>query len=143
MRFIKEELHLDFLGKWKPAAVFSTAVLAAGIVVYFPAGGLNYGIDFLGGTLVQVRFPGAVNIGAVRSTLQDGDFGSFELQSFGEAAANEVLITLAGAQQEETIEQGQGLAQRVGESLEAAYPGIETRRVESVGPKVGQEYPRR
>ncbi|MCH8882506.1 MAG: protein translocase subunit SecF [SAR324 cluster bacterium] len=139
MKFIKDDLHLDFLGKWKPAALLSTAVLVAGIAVYFPIGGLNYGIDFLGGTLVQVRFPSAVNIGEVRSILQVGDFGSFELQSFGEEDANEVLITLAGSQQEETIEQGQSLAQRVGESLEAAYPGIVTRRVESVGPKVGQE----
>ena len=94
-QFIRNELGIDFLGSWKWAFAFSTAVLLAGLIAYFPLGGFKYGIDFLGGTLVQVKFPESHELSEVRGALEEANLGAFELQSFGDAGSHEVLITLA------------------------------------------------
>jgi preprotein translocase subunit SecF len=138
IRLIKEETHIDFLGQWKWAAAFSTVTLLAGVIAYFPLGGFKYGIDFLGGTLVQVRFPEAHDLGEIRATLSAANLGSFDLQAFGEQDSHEVLITLAAIEQQEALG-GKSLGERVEEALAASYLGLDVRRVETVGPKVGAE----
>lgn len=138
LELIKRDLHIDFLSQWKWAAVFSVVSMLAGIFVYFPLGGFRYGIDFLGGTLVQVRFQQQHDLGEIRSLLGGAGLGAFELQAFGEAESNEVLISLAATEQQEELT-GKSLGERVEEVLSGAYPDLEVRRVETVGPKVGEE----
>ena len=137
-QFIRNDLGIDFLGQWKWAFAFSTAVLLAGLIAYFPLGGFKYGIDFLGGTLVQVKFPEAHELSDVRGALEAADLGAFDLQTFGDASSHEVLITL-GAQEEQQAAGKQSLGEKIQEILTAKFPGLEIRRVETVGPKVGGE----
>jgi len=144
MRLIKEETHLDFMGKARLAAIISALALIAGLVGYFTMGGLNYGIDFKGGTLVQVRFEESVDIDTLRGTLSGSDLGTFSLQSFGEDGGNEFLITLAGAQgdgqaQKQEALTDRNISARVETLLKEHHPKFSIRRVESVGPKVGEE----
>ena len=138
MRFIKEDLNIDFLNKRHLAYGLSGVLLAAGLAVFFIRGGLNYGIDFSGGTIVQVQFEQQQDIGTIRGTLADGRIGSFALQTFGDSDNNEFLITIGKVKQQETIE-GESIAQKIEEILKAQFPGVNVRRVESVGPKVGEE----
>lgn len=138
MKLIKEETHIDFLGKRTFSLALSGAAVIAGIVGYFVLGGLNYGIDFTGGTLMQVRLDNARNITEIREAISESDLGGFSLQTFGDAEANEYLITLA-----ETGEAGESASSspgvRVEKVLKKNFPSLTVRRVESVGPKVGEE----
>lgn len=138
MRLIKEDTHINFLGKWKIAAVISGLAILGGLAAYFPMEGLNYGIDFRGGTLVQIQFPARPDLSRIRATLVASDAGSFSLQSFGGEENNEILVTVAGSDENQSLTT-RGLAQRIGDALNAAFPGLTVRRVESVGPKVGRE----
>lgn len=138
MRLIKEETHFDFLGKRYYSLAGSALLILAGLAVYFLQGGLNYGIDFRGGTLVQVQLQERYDISTIRETLSDGGIGSFALQAFGEADANEYLITLARAAKLEE-RNGQTPSAKVKSVLIERFPSLVVRRVESVGPKVGEE----
>lgn len=138
MRILKEDLNLDFLSRRVWAFGLSCVLLAVGLAVFFMRGGLNYGIDFSGGTIVQVQFESKQDIGAIRGVLADGKFGSFALQTFGEEDNFEFLITVGKALQELSID-SESAAQEIERVLRAEYPNLKVRRVESVGPKVGEE----
>ncbi|HKI97488.1 MAG TPA: protein translocase subunit SecF [bacterium] len=138
MRFFSNETHFDFLG-WRFISLSASwAIILAGVVAYFVMGGFNYGIDFTGGTLVQVKLPNAGDIKAIRQTLSNGGIQGFALQSFGNPGADEYLVSLAKAD-EGTSVTGKTPAAQVEEVLKAHYPDMDVRRVESVGPKVGTE----
>ena len=94
--------------------------------------GLNYGIDFTGGLMIEARFPGPVDMAATRAKVDSLDLGGTEIQGFG--GPNEVLIRLP---RQEGDEKAQGRA--VEKVKTALGPGVEYRRVEAVGPKVGAE----
>lgn len=138
MRLIKEDTHFDFLGKWRIAGALSLLVILASAVTYFVTDGLNYGIDFRGGTLVQIQFSQSPDLSEIRSILTKTAIGSYALQSFGGDADNEVLITVAGTGENESLSD-QGIAQRIEAALADTFPGMTVRRVERVGPKVGGE----
>jgi preprotein translocase subunit SecF len=103
-----------------------------GTAVVMAARGLNYGIDFTGGIMIEARFPGAVDVASTRTKIDGLNLGGSEIQGFG--GPNEVLIRLP---RQEGGEKAQGAAV---EKVKAALgPGVEYRRVETVGPKVGAE----
>ena len=137
MRIIKEETHFNFLAKGPLCISLSGLLVLAGIVAYFAMGGLNYGVDFRGGTDVQVQFKETIDIKAVRQTLSDGEIGSFSLKSFGQPGDNEFLISLG--KKERTIGDKTNRGEEVKNLLKAKYPSVTIRRIESVGPRVGQE----
>ena len=137
MKIITEETHFDFLSKGPVCLSLSGLLLLAGIVAFLTMGGLNYGIDFRGGTLVQVQFKEAADITDIRQALSDGDIGSFSLQSFGEEGANEFLISLGKI--ERSIGDKKNRGEEVKNALKARYPSLTVRRIESVGPRVGEE----
>ena len=138
MKLIKEVTHFDFLGKRTLSLMLSGILVIAGIVGFFALGGLKYGIDFTGGTLVQVRLDDSKNITEIRDAITDSEIGGFSLQTFGDTEANEYLITLA-----ETGKAGKAASDSPGVLVERAlkknFPSLTVRRVESVGPKVGEE----
>ena len=137
-RLKTEDLHIDFLGMRKNAAALSAFIILAGLVAFIAMGGLNYGIDFRGGTLVQVRIQGAESISAIRDVLLEGNIESFSLQTFGSEDDSEYLVTLRKVEQ--TKADGEtGAAQQVERVLRGVYDDLEVRRVESVGPRVGEE----
>ncbi|MCH8885552.1 MAG: protein translocase subunit SecF [SAR324 cluster bacterium] len=137
MRIIKEETHFNFLAKGPLCISLSGLLVLAGIVAYFAMGGLNYGVDFRGGTDVQVQFKETIDIKAVRQALSDGEIGSFSLKSFGQPGDNEFLISLG--KKERTIGDKKNRGEEVKNLLKAKYPSLTVRRIESVGPRVGKE----
>lgn len=126
------ETNIDFIGKRFFAFILSM-VLIIGSIGLIVSKGLNFGIDFTGGTMIEIRIDGeeAPDLGEMRKTLNALDLGSISIQEFG--APNDLLIRLA--------EQGKGDAAiaKVKESLSASYENIDYRRVERVGPQVGEE----
>lgn len=138
MKLISDNLHIDFVGLRRKALLGSSLVVLAAVVVFVLMGGFNYGIDFRGGSVVQVQFGKTHAIGEIRDALNAGNVPSFQLQVFGDESANEYLISLAEAESEH-MGDAQTPAARVEAVLAETFDDITIRRVESVGPRVGDE----
>ena len=113
------------------AGLIVSAVLSIASVIMFFTPGLNYGIDFLGGVVVELRLPGPADNAAIRDALETLHLGEVKLQQFG--SPRDILIKLdvrAGS------EDGRRAVQDV---LSERFPGSEVRRVEVVGSKVSKE----
>lgn len=120
--------NFDIIGKRKVASILSFSLIIIGIISIFFHKGLHYGIDFEGGTLVQMRFAEPTTAGELRDMLTDESMGKPEIQSSGE---NEFMIRVnVMGEGNETVD----LIQKQLESKE-----FEVRRVEKVGPKIGKE----
>ena len=83
MELIKSQTHIDFMGKFKIAMMLSIALILGGIASIAMHGGLKYGIDFEGGTLVQLKFAEAPAIDTIRSSLKDIGLADSTIQEFG------------------------------------------------------------
>ena len=136
MQFIKPDINIDFIGKRKIAFAGSLVLIAISIISLIAKGGPRYGIDFAGGTVVQVKFSEEIKPQDVRSALRTMDMGITSIQGFGEKKEHEFLIRMA-----ESTEALKSLASDIKLKLETAYPQnkAEVRRVEMVGPKVGKD----
>jgi preprotein translocase subunit SecF len=136
MQLIKPDINIDFIGKRKIAFVASLVLITVTIVSLIIKGGPRYGVDFAGGTVVQVKFSKEIEAGAIKKAFRGLDWDITSVQGFGEKKENEFLIRAA-----EGTEALESLASKIKESLEAAYPDneAEVRRVEMVGPKVGKD----
>ncbi|NOR81506.1 MAG: protein translocase subunit SecF [Methyloprofundus sp.] len=125
--------HIDFLGKRRFAAIFSGLLIVAAIVS-LATQGLKLGIDFTGGTLVELGYTKAVDLKGMRSALEGAGLGDATVQHFG--SAQEVLIRLKP-------QAGKSNAQLSSEVAVAANGVMseqgDLRRVEFVGPQVGDE----
>ena len=84
MEIIKPGTKIDFIGKMKYAVALSIIVIAIGIGAMILKGGLNYGIDFAGGTLVELRFKNEPSIDKVRDSLRKIELGESIIQQFGD-----------------------------------------------------------
>ncbi len=134
MRLFKIEQTIDFMSKRKLAMTISAVLLliAAGALI---ARGLALGIDFTGGTLIEVGYSEPAKLESVRSALAAGGYGDSSVQQFG--TPRDILIRLAGGSGEG---EGSRLSNEVFDALsKAADSEIELRRVEFVGPQVGDE----
>ncbi|MDX9862398.1 MAG: protein translocase subunit SecF [Rhodospirillales bacterium] len=131
MQLIPAGTNVPFIAWRKMFFVLST-VLVLGSIVLFLARGLNYGIDFQGGILLDVKTQGPADIGAMRSALGGLGLGEVSLQGFG--APDDVLIRL------QKQEGGDKAQQEAVEKVKAALgDGVEYRRTEVVGPQVSSE----
>jgi preprotein translocase subunit SecF len=132
LRIVPADTKIDFIGKRNIAFVFS-AVLMVLSVGFFTVKGLNYGIDFKGGILMEVRTPGAANLPQLRRKLSSLGLGEVALQEFGEPS--DVLIRV------ERQPGGEKAQQRAVDTVKQALGSdiASYRRVETVGPKVGDE----
>jgi len=123
--------NLDFIGRRTIFFVFSVLLILASLSL-FVARDLNYGIDFQGGILIEVRVDKAGKLGEMRQQLSNLGLGEVALQEFG--APTDILIRV---QKQEGGEKAQQAAiDKVKQSL---GPGVEYRRTEFVGPKVSEE----
>ena len=122
---------IDFM-RIRKAALSASGLLAVFSAILFLAVGLNYGIDFRGGILVEIRTQGAADLGQLRSRLSGLDLGEVQLQEFG--APTDVLIRVERQQGDEKTQ-----LRAVEVIKQALGPGVNYRRVEFVGPKVGGE----
>lgn len=133
MKFLKG-LKIDFMSRRREAMIFSAALLLISIIAV-ALRGLNFGLDFTGGTLIEVGYENAVQLESVRGALAEGGLPDATVQHFG--TPRDVLIRIAP---EEGREVGADLSDRVFGSLSAAADGqVDLRRVEFVGPQVGEE----
>ena len=141
MQIIKAGTTIDFLSYSKIAAVFSAIIVLIGIGTFFIRGGLNYGVDFAGGTIVHVKFADPPSIVEVRQTLAETDIPDLSVQDFG-LAGDEFLIRMAEAETDisgnETT--GDSPSVQVEKKLRETFGDrlLPIQRVETVGPKVGQ-----
>jgi preprotein translocase subunit SecF len=137
MEFIKPDIKFDFVGKMKLAFGISLAMMVISIASVIWHGGLNYGIDFAGGTLVQLKFQKATSTEQLRNAFRPIGLQNVIIQPFGD---NEVVVRIG-----EVDLGGKELSAIIAESLQAALgPGaFEVRRVEVVGPKVGKDLTRK
>ena len=122
---------IDFMAR-RRQAVWLTAALLLLAVGALAVRGLNFGIDFTGGTLIEVGYPEAPQLQEVRGALERADLDA-TVQTFG--GAREILVRVPPVESLSDAE----LSNRVLERLRADTPGVEMRRVEFVGPQVGDE----
>ena len=136
MEFIKPGTKINFLGIRRLAFGLSGIVICVSIISIILHGGLNYGIDFEGGTLVQVKFAEPTRVETVKENLESIGLGGSLVQRFGEKKENEYLIRV-----EKSVSDLEGLSLQIEETLQKAYGkgGAEIRRTEMVGPKVGKD----
>lgn len=134
MQLFRSGTHFDFIGKKKFTLWISTiAILVSfGSILYH--GGLRYGVDFAGGLLVQIKFAKPVDISEVRGTLDATGYKDANVQKFG--GENEFLVRV-----EKTSEDLEAVSKSMQTSLQERFKdkGLEIRRVEVVGPRVGKD----
>lgn len=135
MRLFKDT-HYDFMGARKWAFLGSALLIALGLISLIVRGP-KFGVDFSGGTIIQVKFRDGVDLAKVRRALEEVHLGAEStIQQFGSKSDNEVLISL-----EKTTSSLEGLSENIRKSLTKIFTsqGFEIRRVEMVGPKVGKD----
>ncbi len=135
MEFIKPDTNINFLGVRRYAYLVSCTLIVIGIIsLYFR--GLNYGIDFAGGTLVQVRFHDNVQTQDVRNALKPVGFSNARIQSYGNPRDHGFLIRIP-------VSEGtpQQLSKVLRSSLYKAFgkDRVDIRRVEMVGSEVSKD----
>ncbi len=123
------QFNFDFMGKRKIAVLISGFLLVAS-VFSLAMQGLNLGIDFTGGTLVEIGYQQAADLDQVRSQLEQSEFSDALVQYFG--TANDILIRIPPLE-------GLNSADVSNKVLTLLGDDVEMRRVEFVGPQVGEE----
>jgi len=135
MRFIKPDTNIDFVGKKIIAFSLSIACIVISLLSLLIHGGPRLGIDFAGGTLVQIKFNSAVRIDDIKSGLATMGLSKSSVQLFGHQADHEYLIRT-------DISTGgdEGITADIKKALQSSTGGeLEIRRVEMVGPQVGHD----
>lgn len=131
MEFIKPGTHFDFVGKMKMAVGISVALIIISILSVIWHGGLNFGIDFAGGTIIQVKFSKTAPADVIRKTFQDIDVHDAIIQEIGK---DEIIVRTNQPMTQE-------LQTRVDEAMTKQFGAgnFDIRRIEFVGPKVGKD----
>ncbi len=137
IRLVPEETNIDFIGKRFIAFALSFLIIVGSFGLVFSKG-LNFGIDFTGGTVIEIRVPETPDLGAMRALLNGLELGAISIQEFGEET--DIMIRLP---QQDGGEEVQQLAiGKVHEALDKNFSSagaIDYRRTEFVGPQVGEE----
>jgi preprotein translocase SecF subunit len=140
-QIIPNTLKFDYL-RWRWYTLAASWTVIGICMIWLGVKGFNYGIDFSGGTLIQVQLQETADIGKMREVLTASGVPSFSLQALGETGHQDFLITL-GHLIEESAKAGPDKAETVPQKVERVlkekFPTLTIRRVETVGPKVGQE----
>ena len=134
MRLLNRTSNIDFIGKRKVAFVLS-AVLIVLSIGSLATRGLNFGLDFTGGMLIEVAYSSAPDTEDVRDSLDAAGLDDAVVQTFG--LDTEIVVRIPPRSEEESNAE---LSTVVLQALQAGFEGdIEMRRVEFVGPQVGEE----
>jgi len=135
MQFVKPGIDINFLGRRRTAFILSVTMIIVSLGSLIVHGGPRQGIDFAGGTLIQVQFASPVEISDIKRGLESLGIGKPSVQQFGESGDNEYLIRT-----EATGTTAPGFTDRITDGLRSATGyGAEIRRVEMVGPQVGKD----
>ena len=133
-RLVPDNTKIAFM-KGRVAGLITSAVLSIASIILFFHPGLNYGVDFRGGIIIELRTQGPADFTALRSSIEKLDVGPVQLQQFG--SPDEVLIRLQRQQGGDDAQQ-QAIA-NVKADIAHDFPASEIRRVEAVGATVSDE----
>ena len=123
-----KEFNFDFMGRVRPAVAVTTllVIISVGASIFK---GFNFGVDFTGGTLVELGYKSEPDLNQIRQALGESEFKNATVQRFG--TPTDVLVRLPPT--------GDKAAATVSERVIELLPGAELRRIEFVGPQVGDE----
>jgi preprotein translocase subunit SecF len=139
LRLVPEVTRIDFLKIGKLAVILSAVAMVASVILYAVMG-LNYGIDFRGGTLIMAQMPEERPISEYRSVLNSLDLGQVAVTevSPGGEAVGQIILMRVGIAGEDPDAQSAVVTQ-IRSSLDATFPGIDYLQVDNVGAKVSGE----
>jgi preprotein translocase subunit SecF len=133
MRIVKEKTSINFLGTTRRRiAMTLSALMVIASLVSLSTRGLEFGIDFTGGILLEIGYPQAADLDLIRSDLENEGYPNAQVQLFGEDSV--VMVRLPP--QEGNVD---AVREQLQQTLHANDEGIELRRVEFVSPQVGAE----
>ena len=134
MQFLKKTTTIDFLSPSRRRIALGVSVIAIIVsIVELGMQGLNFGIDFTGGILLELGYTEDADVEGIRSELFDAGFEDAQVQLFG--GANDVLVRLPP---QEGADQG-AIRERLQATLTAGGKEVDVRRIETVSPQVGSE----
>ncbi len=134
MRLIRHKTHIDFLGQTRRKIALAVSVFFIVVsLVSLATRGLEFGIDFTGGILLEVGYPEAANLENIRNNLAEAGYDDAQVQRFG--ADTDVLVRLPPQDGTSPDELRNSLQRTVAEGTS----GVDLRRVEFVSPQVGKE----
>jgi preprotein translocase SecF subunit len=147
VRLIPTDTNIPFIKVRFAAFLVSVALILGSLTAFFTLG-LNFGIDFRGGTAIEVKTDGPADLGALRSVLEGLDLGDVQVQGFG--AEDEALVRvgqvsaervneLEGHEVDNDAEAQQAVRLYVSNTLEQEFPGITFQKIESLSPQVSGE----
>ena len=132
MEFFRVKKDIPFMKFRKISAIISTSIFIASIL-FLMFRGLNLGVDFTGGTLMEVSYPQTANLEEIRTSLKKIDLTEAQVQNFG--TSNDVLIRLPVVENLSLAD----LSEKITLTLKESNPSVSVQRVESVGSQVGDE----
>lgn len=131
MEFFKHNTQINFMAQRKWAALLS-AILFILSIVSLVMNGLNFGLDFTGGTQVQLNFPQAVDLNQIRDSLESAGFKEASVVSYG--TSKDVLVTISPKSEAKEVDKDDVIRQIV-----QVLPTAKVQQVDYIGPQVGQE----
>lgn len=131
MEFFKHNTKIDFMAQRKWAALLSTILFILSIVS-FAVNGLDWGLDFTGGTQIQLNFPQEADLNQIRDNLQNAGFKEAVVISYG--TSKDVLVSLAPKKDAKDNNKDVVVSQVL-----QVLPGAKVQQVDFIGPQVGQE----
>jgi preprotein translocase subunit SecF len=131
MKFLTKTTHINFMKVRKLALTFSVITTLLSLIVLF-GGGVKLGLDFTGGTVIELGYSEPVELDGIRKALTNAGFEG-AVQHFG--TTREVLVRLAPKEDISRTD----LSSTILEAVKGTGPGVEVRRVEFIGPQVGEE----
>ncbi len=135
MEFIKPNTNIDFIGKRNYAYGFSGVLIVITLLALLFQGGVKYGVDFAGGTLIQVRFSGAVTVSAIEKGFEGIGISKPQIQTITDAGHSEYLVRT-----EKPVQTNEQFSNQVEKALkDSTGQDAEIRRIEMVGPQVGKD----
>jgi len=132
MEFFKKQTNIDFFGVRKIAAIISLILVLISLGSLLTKG-LNWGLDFTGGTVIELHYPNAANLDQIRDILNKAGFENAVVQTYG--GIEDVMIRVAPM----AGENEQMVAKKILEGLQTAEPNVTLSRTEAVGAQVGKE----
>lgn len=134
LEFFSKKTNFNFLGRRRLLAIISALLMGLSLVLLVPGvRGLNFGIDFTGGVLLEVGYAGPADLSDIRSRLGANGFGDAQVQNFG--TARDVMIRVLPREGVDNQQE----ANEILAVLREGDPSVELRRTEFVGPQVGDE----
>lgn len=132
MEFFKKTPRIPFMGKRMWCYGFSTFLMVATLVLLLTRG-LNFGIDFTGGVVLELAYPDTADLDKARAAVSEAGFPEAQIQNFG--TSRDIMVRVLPREGEDVVQ----IATEITNALRAVQSGIELRRTEVVGPQVGEE----